>query len=309
MSDHRCRPYVFLKQKEVSAMKANDVQYSFLAFGRVDSANPDVAVFTIRSMAEARVVMRSVEIQAVLVSMDLADPAAAVRMVRDDVELSYLPVVAVGDVNPDLFRLGFDDACAALDELCLEKIVAQNRRLRELHRQAYVDGLTGCLNRNAYIRRAADGPAGACVFVDLDLFKRVNDTYGHAAGDAVLAEFGAFLRRNTRDGDFVARIGGEEFVIILSGLDTGRAAQVARRLHRLWPGRVTLPDGQTVPVTFSAGVGASEAGADRALYRAKNTGRNRVCVETGVKRLARPRVRRVAIADDGVGRARVAAVV
>lgn len=158
---------------------------------------------------------------------------------------------------------------------------------------AFVDPLTGCLNRAALHNRFQEltqqsvhssQPVGL-IIGDVDDFKLVNDTYGHAAGDAVLVDVAATLRKQLRAYDSVYRIGGEEFLVVLPGSNLATTASTAEVLRRAIQDR---PMGAGLPVTMSFGVSASAAGnvfeyvsvegeADRALYEAKGLGRNRVC--------------------------------
>lgn len=134
----------------------------------------------------------------------------------------------------------------------------------------------------------------AILFVDLDHFKSINDTYGHRAGDAVLQEVGQRLRAVLRVGDFVGRYGGEEFTVILRDAGMEVAVQVAERLR---VGVASLPctweveetqEIVEIPVTTSIGIsiyrehGVTREGlieaADKAMYKAKHSGRNRVCI-------------------------------
>jgi len=153
--------------------------------------------------------------------------------------------------------------------------------------QALRDPLTGLWNRRALDEWFADeaGRHGTLtlVLLDLDHFKRINDDHGHAAGDAVLRDFAAELRASVRAGDAVFRIGGEEFVLVLPGLDIALAEH---RLALLQAHMAERPlGGLPRPTGFSAGVALSTAGrpglqalldaADEALYRAKADGRGR----------------------------------
>jgi two-component system cell cycle response regulator len=163
---------------------------------------------------------------------------------------------------------------------------------------ALVDSLTGLNNRRflenhlatmldqAQRRRA---PLSLMIF-DIDHFKRVNDTYGHDAGDEVLKGFADRLRRVIRGGDLLCRLGGEEFVIVMPNSSLEIAAKVAERTRSAIEGEPFVIDqkGTTIPITVSVGVAArgSENNpdslyrrADRALYRSKSEGRNRVTAD------------------------------
>ncbi|HKE93194.1 MAG TPA: GGDEF domain-containing protein [Povalibacter sp.] len=170
-----------------------------------------------------------------------------------------------------------------------------NQRLQRL---VAVDALTGIANRRQFdrslereLRRARrDGQPLSLIFLDLDEFKRFNDTYGHARGDEVLRKVAQTLNETfRRGGDFVARYGGEEFAVVLPGVDARRGALYAERLRRrIW--RLYLPYSaaeRTDRVTISGGVATVPAGivasadellgaADKALYRAKCLGRNQI---------------------------------
>ncbi len=166
-----------------------------------------------------------------------------------------------------------------------------------LQRMASTDELTGVFNRRAFeaairseIARARRyGTALSLLLVDLDAFKRVNDEHGHIAGDRVLQETARILQATVRLADTVARWGGEEFAVLLPETGMGDAAQFAERLRqRLGDIVHHLPGGVTLSVTCSIGVAQFDsvsvndttffAAADVALFRAKEAGRNRVCL-------------------------------
>lgn len=167
---------------------------------------------------------------------------------------------------------------------------------RELMRlQATRDHLTGAWNHRAILeilerelqRARRDGKPVAVVMADLDHFKKINDTYGHLGGDAVLAAAGKRLAADTRAYDMVGRYGGEEFLIVLPGCDRENAVRFAERLRERLSAEPVDYGGQAIRVTTSQGVAAySGAGgadvhalleaADAALYRAKRGGRDRV---------------------------------
>ena len=163
-------------------------------------------------------------------------------------------------------------------------------------RLAMVDPLTGLFNRRYAMthaarlaRECAPGRALGVILADIDRFKTVNDTWGHAAGDAVLREVGWRLQENVRGKDTVARIGGEEFLILLPDAATEAVPAAAHRLCALIrEAPIPLPDGRPpISVTVSLGVALAEPGetieavidrADKALYDAKAAGRNTVTV-------------------------------
>ena len=160
----------------------------------------------------------------------------------------------------------------------LADLMQRQRELTEaLRRAAQTDALTGLGNRRDLdLRLSLADPGDVVMICDLDHFKRLNDTAGHAAGDRVLADFGLMLRTGLRAQDYAARYGGEEFALVLSGLSLDQAALTVARLRAHW---TTLHPA----VTFSAGLAAMAddsagfaalAAADEALYEAKAAGRN-----------------------------------
>jgi len=173
--------------------------------------------------------------------------------------------------------------------------------IEQLVAAADTDYLTGLLNRRAFDvefhrqceRARRSGLDLALAMFDLDHFKQVNDRHGHAVGDQVLRDFAALLEREQRSGDTLARVGGEEFAVVLFGVDLRDAVSFAERIGRELQSRGS---GHTPPLSASAGVAAlSEQDAnpaalllvaDRALYAAKAAGRRRVAVwEDGATRV------------------------
>ncbi len=174
------------------------------------------------------------------------------------------------------------------------RIRAQAALLKEL---SIHDDLTGLHNRRHFDEEAASAFARArrygqpltVMIADVDHFKRVNDTYSHAVGDAVLAELARALRRGVRETDIVARYGGEEFVVVFAQTSVQQAAVLCERVRqqiasydwaRLQPGlRVTLSMGLDGDLTRPS-VDAMLAAADARMYEAKTTGRNRLVAGT-----------------------------
>lgn len=173
-------------------------------------------------------------------------------------------------------------------------------RLTHRHkRDAETDPLTGLYNRRAFFDRAADAYRSATIAVlvfDIDHFKRINDLYGHALGDFVLQSFANILTDAVRDGDLVARLGGEEFAVLLPDAPLKTALIVAERIRKKFAERRFLSDEKLFGSSVSVGI--SKLGpctainelmvqADAALYIAKRAGRNRVILFSSREELHR----------------------
>jgi diguanylate cyclase (GGDEF)-like protein/PAS domain S-box-containing protein len=177
-------------------------------------------------------------------------------------------------------------------------ITETKQRERKMEEAAYQDPLTGLMNRRGLEADAAELLAGASarmergalLYVDLDDFKRVNDSLGHEAGDLLLCELAARLRQCTRGPDLLARIGGDEFVLLVTDVDAAGAREVADRVSVAIRTPVTI-DGADVSCSASIGIALHPddgkdlksliQGADQAMYRAKATGSGiaKTCVE------------------------------
>ncbi|UCV23417.1 GGDEF domain-containing protein [Ferribacterium limneticum] len=175
-------------------------------------------------------------------------------------------------------------------------LLIQNEETRQaLEKLANKDGLTGIMNRRHFMQSAEVELQRAqryrrpvtVAMADLDLFKKLNDTYGHAAGDAVLCAFANLVEDTLRQSDLVCRYGGEEFAFLFPEIGAAETEKLAERLRvRCAAMEVPLPDGRSVKATVSIGLAdASECPieialkrADEALYEAKRLGRNRVVV-------------------------------
>lgn len=172
----------------------------------------------------------------------------------------------------------------------------QAEELDRTRREAHTDALSGVANRKAfddklkllfgYHRR--DGIAFALMLADLDRFKWINDSYGHQAGDRVISQLGRLLSEMVREGDFVARFGGDEFAVLLPHCDADTAMKVADRI-RVGATKVNFGVAEQTAVTVSVGVALSRHGdtaeslfrrADEALYASKKGGRNQVHYES-----------------------------
>lgn len=180
---------------------------------------------------------------------------------------------------------------------------ADLRRIDVLEAENVTDPLTKVYNRRYLDRRLEEEFARSkrytldlsILMLDVDHFKRVNDTHGHPAGDVVLSTLGSLIKASFRDLDIVARYGGEEFLVICTNTAIDGAALVAERVRQLIEShQIEIPDGsgasQTIQISISIGVAGLSASvgskeelvqaADQALYRAKQEGRNRVIVAT-----------------------------
>jgi len=204
----------------------------------------------------------------------------------------------------------FLERLAAVVAICLDNVLNQER----LRQAGITDALTGLHNRRYFEQRCPievgeaqrHGHGLACLFLDVDHFKRINDSHGHPVGDEVLRQVGQRIRQQLRAGDTMARYGGEEFVVLLPRCPDEHALETAERIRRaLCETCVELPDGMRLPVTLSAGLSLLSqllsssqlpvlasglvAAADAALYAAKAQGRNRIVMAgQGARRVFSP---------------------
>lgn len=185
-----------------------------------------------------------------------------------------------------------------LEDRVKERTAVLEAKERELESLATHDALTGLLNRRALESRMLEeinrvnryGEKLSVLMVDIDYFKKINDMFGHGAGDVVLCELATILGQTLRNTDVVARYGGEEFIILLPMTAQSDAGLLAERIRqKIELSNMVLGDGTTVHVTVSIGVTSAEHtgyvrsdklidAADKAMYSAKHNGRNRVCI-------------------------------
>jgi diguanylate cyclase (GGDEF)-like protein len=210
---------------------------------------------------------------------------------------SYNPPLAVSDLAYITLTLLLGNLVGILSSVHLftyrrRQFVAQ----REIERLATIDGLTQVLNHRHFRERLEQefqrfrryGHALSLLWVDLDYFKRINDTYGHLAGDAVLREFALLAGTLKRESDELGRLGGEEFALLLPETALSAAQAVAERLRER-SAQLSVPFSESA-IHFTASIGIAEARAsdtsaddlmhraDQALYRAKQYGRNQTRV-------------------------------
>ena len=278
-------------------------------------SNHKVAVEPDPQVALLKLAEEPVDVLIVSLSLSNADGLRLCSQVRSLERTRHLPILIVVDPSDDARLLrGLD---MGVNDYVLRPIerheltarvktqVKRKRhadllkaRLEESVEMAITDGLTGLHNRrymDSHLRTLVtqslqSGRALSMLVADIDFFKSVNDTYGHAAGDNVLKEFAQRFRRNTRGIDLACRLGGEEFVIIMPDTDLARAVQVGERLRATIAAEpFQLAPNQTLSVTASVGVATLECRddtpealfkrADSALYAAKRNGRNRVVAD------------------------------
>jgi diguanylate cyclase (GGDEF)-like protein/PAS domain S-box-containing protein len=211
------------------------------------------------------------------------------RIRRSDGAIRYIQARA---------RIHFDTAGKPLRMVGTNEDVTEQKNLQEqLELQAHHDYLTGLPNRRHFMEQGELALAGAkryghalsLCMLDIDHFKHINDTYGHKAGDIVLQKLGHILRETLRTVDITGRMGGEEFAILMPETDFREAAEIAERLRET-VSRSDVISEAGLPLHFSVSIGVAAMRekdvnmdmlinlADQALYLAKNSGRNKVCL-------------------------------
>jgi two-component system cell cycle response regulator len=272
----------------------------------------DVTLATDPTEALAMAREEAIDLMIVSLGSGAFDGLRLCSQVRSHQRTRILPILLIADADdrPKVLRgleLGVNDYLTRpidRNELLarVSTNVRQKRyadRLRQSVQQsiemALYDALTGLNNRRSLERRLPAmieiarqrGAPLTMMVLDIDHFKRVNDTYGHDVGDLVLKGFAAQLLETVRSGDLICRLGGEEFVVAMPGVDAAEAARIAERARRTTESRDFGPGGAAgaVSITVSIGLAQWKEGwdpaqlyrrADRALYLSKAAGRNRV---------------------------------
>ncbi|HHO59247.1 MAG TPA: diguanylate cyclase, partial [Thiotrichales bacterium] len=243
---------------------------------------------------------------------DTMDGLSLVRMIRaQNTHIANIPILAMtgnddSQLKIDLLHAGVNDyvtkppveeeLAARVNNLITNKRLADQvrKQQRSLYQIAMTDQLTTCHNRHSlseyapkYIKDSLRYEFSLCIMIlDLDHFKQINDEFGHSAGDTVLKEVGKLLMATCRQGDVVARIGGEEFLILLPHCSLRDSAHKAENLRSMI--ELSNPDG--IHVTASIGIAALidkhdndfdklYKAADNAVYLSKENGRNRVTID------------------------------
>jgi diguanylate cyclase (GGDEF)-like protein len=271
--------------------------------------NEQIRLVTCTKGADAIAYATSRHFSAILLDIQMPDMDGfeVLRILKENPATGTVPVIIISGLSSSedkvvAFDLGAADFVTKPFDLAelrarLRAALRIDRLLRLLAERAHVDGLTGMGNRAHFNKRWAEEVAAShryrrplsLAMIDADHFKRVNDTFGHPAGDEVLHGLAQMLQRECRAADVACRYGGEEFAVIMPNTNSSEAAAVADRVRvaaslAVWPRH---PDN---PVTISVGVAGSDGSgqaftpeqwleaADRNLYSAKRQGRNRIVV-------------------------------
>ncbi|MBY0573114.1 MAG: diguanylate cyclase [Undibacterium sp.] len=234
------------------------------------------------------------------VYMPSCDGIELSKVIRQDRSFLDVPIVFLSseqDLHKQMeaVKVGADDFLSKpiIPELLISSISTRAERYRSLRTLVMRDGLTGLLNHSAIKESLIAKLSGAnrqnndlsLAMIDLDNFKRINDTYGHPVGDQVLRTLSHLLKQSLRKSDLVGRYGGEEFVVIFPNTSAGTAGAVLDKIRAAYANIVQYAENAEFTATFSAGISDSTqttvpedliAFADAALYRAKNSGKNKV---------------------------------
>lgn len=225
---------------------------------------------------------------------------------RESVSYLCLPIV-LGGIVSGVVQIQSDKKDFFTDSMIAEikvyidsitPVISNLRLLESLNNMASVDTLTKVYNRR-YLEKYLEEQIEiskennlhlSVIMLDIDFFKRFNDTYGHDAGDYVLMHFADTLKFNVRESDVVSRYGGEEFVVVLPGTDLHGAYSVAEKLRKKVEDMSLTAISNEAPPKITCSLGISSyplhgnnidkliQSADKALYKAKNSGRNRTCI-------------------------------
>ncbi len=239
------------------------------------------------------------------VYMPECDGLELAGVLRQQPDNDSLPIVFLSTEDDDALRmqamrLGADDFLfkPILPDQLVASVRSRAQRARVLRAYMIHDSLTGLVNHSTtkdylqreFVRACRQGTQMAYGMIDLDYFKTINDTFGHAAGDRVLKSLARMLQQRLRKSDVIGRIGGEEFAVVLTDTSAATALSVLDGICSSFSRIRHYYDGREFTVTFSCGIATRENGdntaalyqaADQALYQAKHAGRNRVLLAAG----------------------------
>lgn len=260
------------------------------------------------ALTDARDIMSSLEsFHPDIFLLDLLMPnisgVEVATLIRQQSKYDFIPIVfltSAADIDTKLSALeaGADDVIPknTAASLFLKQIDYRIRRYQEIRHIASRDSLTGVLNHGQIMDAAAQTLALSArhtkpmilAMIDLDDFKKVNDSYGHISGDKVLVSLGQLLQQSVRETDFVGRYGGEEFMLVFSDADCGMIEQKMASILDAFHSIDFDINGQHFSCSFSAGLASSHSfdkldqiisAADKALYKAKGAGKNQIYVD------------------------------
>ena len=227
------------------------------------------------------------------------------KLLKNDFDIKDIPVIMVTaktegiDIKKSLEMGAFDYIKKPIDEIeviaRVQSAIQFKQTQDKLKEMAMKDGLTGLYNHALLIelfekeidKQQRNNGSISFAMIDIDNFKKINDTYGHISGDTVLKELSNILMSSVRGGDIVGRYGGEEFSIVFPGIDEQNAFQLCERIRKEVEDFNFEIGIETVKITISIGINFNELKgiinkreiiqkADEALYRAKHNGRNRM---------------------------------
>ncbi len=263
----------------------------------------EIDVVECETLASARELLKIISPDLIVLNVVLPDGLGTdfCREIRESERLKWIPVILLTALNNlEIMKEGYDRGADdyiikpfSPEEFIL-RVKSRIRRAKAWQYESMLDSLTGCHTRGYFQARLEEEvfrvirqrTVFSLLIIDLDDFKKVNDTYGHLAGDHVLSEFGRTLRANFRKNDVVARYGGEEFAVLLPETEVSTAVKVVKRVREAWLNHRLVVPGANKPlrITFSGGAAESTikevtankllAAADKALYRAKASGKD-----------------------------------
>lgn len=303
---------------QLDLITASQVQESFRVL--IVDDNPTVLFYhaaileradmTVKTISDPMRIMDTLlEFNPDLILMDLYMPACngveLTQVIRQMDGFSSTPIVYLASENdfntqPEAMRLRGDDFLVKPiePEQLVASVTSHVTQTRSLRSMMVHDGLTGLLNHSAIkdefvrevVRSTRLNSPLSFAMVDIDFFKKINDTYGQAAGDRVIKGLSRLLKQRLRETDIVGRYGGEEFAVILNDTDAISAAKVIDEIRNVFSRLLHLSQEDEFSVSFSCGIAdlahfsdatsLSEA-AEKALYQAKQRGRNKVVVNAG----------------------------
>lgn len=244
------------------------------------------------------------EPEVILTDMHMPDCSGSelAKIIRQHQGYSIIPIVFISgeesiDKQVEMRSIGADDfIIKPFKPIHLaEMVYGRAQRYRYINSLIQKDGLTGLLQYNKVkntIDEAIDtarrhGNQLTCTLIDLDHFKRINDTHGHLAGDRVLRRFASLLLKRLRKGDIVTRYGGEEFLVVLPFTGQVETVKIIDEIRKLFVNEEYISDGKSFRASFSAGISSIDMAesltdlikiADNALYQAKEEGRSKTVV-------------------------------